>query len=274
MKDLRWLHWNEEQLQNNKFQAEKRELALKFHQQGKKFSQKHSWKEYQQAQLATEQKSKKKSLNYWTELKPLFLKIVGNRCPICADTIGMYDSDIDHYRPKSLYLWLVYEYTNYLILCKDCNSKYKRDLFPLEESSSRIDYVHRQNLFHEKRLLLYPLHDRPADYFEIEFRPHREQFRLRPCSKNKNTLAFQQAEQTLFFFNLYQKRQEKDEKRTMLMHGLYSPIYKLAKMREAYLFDKDNPEKKKKYLKQIRVVKNKLSIGWGELIIAGNYFFA
>jgi hypothetical protein len=53
---------------------------------------------------------------------------VRERCMYCADSRG---TDIDHYRPKSLYLALVFAWPNMLLTCALCN-RLKTRSFPLD----------------------------------------------------------------------------------------------------------------------------------------------
>jgi hypothetical protein len=47
-----------------------------------------------------------KYIAHWGILKPTFMQVVSKCCPICSESLNRYASDIDHYRPKSLYKWL------------------------------------------------------------------------------------------------------------------------------------------------------------------------
>ncbi len=73
-----------------------------------------------------------------------------DRCMYCEDSRG---SDIDHYRPKSVYPSDTFRWDNYLLLCSTCNSKYKKDEFPVGESG--------------EPLLLNPTTDEPAHHLEL-----------------------------------------------------------------------------------------------------------
>ena len=74
--------------------------------------------------------------NAVTELRTLYK----NKCAYCESAIMPPDNQndsneirkyftIEHYRPKTFYYWLAYEWSNLLLLCKDCNSG-KGDKFP------------------------------------------------------------------------------------------------------------------------------------------------
>ncbi len=67
-------------------------------------------------------------------------KLYHNKCAYCESAIVPYDNHndspeirkrftVEHYRPKTYYYWLAYEWSNLLPLCKDCNGN-KGDKFP------------------------------------------------------------------------------------------------------------------------------------------------
>ncbi|CAN5922072.1 HNH endonuclease [soil metagenome] len=57
------------------------------------------------------------------------------RCMYCEDSLG---TDIDHFRPKSVYSGLAFAWSNYLLACSHCNSNEKRAEFPLDPSGSAL----------------------------------------------------------------------------------------------------------------------------------------
>ena len=96
-----------------------------------------------------ERKNYLKKATIWSDLKPVFVKIFGEKCWYSeCDLTGSY-GDIDHFRLKSHskdenestildegYWWLAYDYHNYRLNCEKCNRPYgeggKRDFFPLK----------------------------------------------------------------------------------------------------------------------------------------------
>lgn len=50
------------------------------------------------------------------------------RCMYCEDSGG---TDIEHFRPKSVYPHQAFQWENYLLACSHCNSNEKRNRFPL-----------------------------------------------------------------------------------------------------------------------------------------------
>ncbi len=57
------------------------------------------------------------------------------RCMYCE---GGQATDIEHFFPKSGYPQYAYTWENYLLACGVCNSDYKGDAFPLDESGSPL----------------------------------------------------------------------------------------------------------------------------------------
>ena len=70
--------------------------------------------------------------DYWKPAKDQLKKEVHNKCAYCeADTAVVAHGDVEHFRPKGIYWWLVYCYDNYLYCCQVCNQVYKSDNFPI-----------------------------------------------------------------------------------------------------------------------------------------------
>lgn len=68
----------------------------------------------------------------WKVVKEQLLKESMGKCVYCeAPASTVCYCDVEHYRPKSIYWWLVCSYENYLASCTLCNQKYKRDEFPI-----------------------------------------------------------------------------------------------------------------------------------------------
>lgn len=57
------------------------------------------------------------------------------RCMYCEDSKGIA---IEHFRPKKDYPLQAFEWTNYLFACTECNSNYKRTLFPLDDQGEPL----------------------------------------------------------------------------------------------------------------------------------------
>jgi uncharacterized protein (TIGR02646 family) len=73
------------------------------------------------------------------------------RCMYCLDSFG---SDIDHFVPRAHQPLLTFAWPNLLLACSTCNSKYKRDLYPCDETTGEC-------------LLIDPTVDNPADHLRF-----------------------------------------------------------------------------------------------------------
>jgi len=146
----------------------------------------------------------------WTTFKKDFTAYTKNRCAICEREITQYD-DIEHYRPKNkeMYWWLAFDYRNYYICCKLCNTTYKGKEFPLLDPSKRVTFKTKAKIKEEKPLLFNPLKDNPLDLFKLEIydripEPNGEspQLKIVPKSKDKDSYEYQKAATTIQVFNL------------------------------------------------------------------------
>ncbi len=62
----------------------------------------------------------------WKQAKPQLMAETHGKCAYCeAPTSMVAYGDVEHYRPKSTYWWLAYNYENYLASCQLCNQKFK-----------------------------------------------------------------------------------------------------------------------------------------------------
>ena len=74
----------------------------------------------------------------WKKAKPQLLKETSGKCAYCeAPTHEVAFGDVEHYRPKSEYWWLAYNYDNYLASCQLCNQKFKKAKFPITNAKLR-----------------------------------------------------------------------------------------------------------------------------------------
>lgn len=74
----------------------------------------------------------------WGKSKAQLLKESENKCAYCEAPLKVVAfGDVEHYRPKSIYWWLAYNYENYLASCTLCNQAYKKDHFPLLDINAR-----------------------------------------------------------------------------------------------------------------------------------------
>ena len=136
--------------------------------------------------------------------------ITGRVCAYCGSLASDNRGDVEHYRPQSIYPWLTYEFTNYLIGCRVCNTSRKSKQFPLFPRSRRLQYKARffanpdalqEALTRERRLLLDPVSDPIDEWVDIE----EEGNVARVCASTvaaENSTALRIVEETIKFFGL------------------------------------------------------------------------
>ena len=102
------------------------------------------------------------------DVKKLLCEIQNDKCVFC-ETKFTHDSpgDVEHFRPKSVYYWLAYEWANLFLACEECNRRYKKDNFPLVEESQRA-VSHRGDMRREQPLFIHPADENPEEF--ISFR--------------------------------------------------------------------------------------------------------
>jgi uncharacterized protein (TIGR02646 family) len=97
------------------------------------------------------------------------------KCAYCERKINGDYGAVEHYRPKGGwqqkdgdklnqpgYYWLAYEWSNLLFSCDECNTSFKKNLFPLSDPSQR-DITHR-DISREQPLLINPSIEDPGLY--------------------------------------------------------------------------------------------------------------
>ncbi len=126
--------------------------------------------------------------------------------------------DVEHYRPKSTYWWLAYNYENYLASCQLCNQKFKKAEFPVRHRRMRAPSIRRnttdayiqskaghlapdplapdqvtafRELHRQERpLLLNPYVDNPVAYFAWRADDVLEEVELVPVTTNPEAQSF------------------------------------------------------------------------------------
>jgi uncharacterized protein (TIGR02646 family) len=71
----------------------------------------------------------------YPDIKEALEKIYLNKCAYCETKVERWD--VEHFRPKSIYYWLVYSWDNLLLACPTCNS-FKNNHFEILEN--RVEY--------------------------------------------------------------------------------------------------------------------------------------
>lgn len=93
----------------------------------------------------------------------------GRVCAFCLSELTRGDrGDVEHFRPKSLYFWLAYDFENYVLSCLQCNRIFKNEHFPLAPGAHRVDHDHRGGLAQEGRLFLDPVLDPVEDWLLVD----------------------------------------------------------------------------------------------------------
>jgi len=98
------------------------------------------------------------------KVKEKLQKAYSEKCCYCNSDFGATSYiNIEHYRPKSIYYWLGYEWDNLLHCCSICNTN-KSNKFPVE---NEIEIDIDMNLDNEKPLILNPEKDNLLDFYEF-----------------------------------------------------------------------------------------------------------
>jgi len=123
-----------------------------------------------------------------------------NKCAYC-ETID-YKMEIEHYRPKSKYKYLSYEWTNLMPACHNCNHS-KLNKFPVKNSkiiddinnSGSVKDLEKLNLI-EEPYVINPEVDYPNEHFtfniqgEILAKTERAEQTIKICNLNDKTLIY------------------------------------------------------------------------------------
>ncbi|MCF7697982.1 retron system putative HNH endonuclease [Loktanella sp. M215] len=85
-----------------------------------------------------------------------------HKCAFCECHLGN-EGGVDHFRPKSLYPWLSYEWENLFYVCRNCNNK-KSNLFPLKGKHAPFLATLEDARAIEKPLLIDPTFEYPGQH--------------------------------------------------------------------------------------------------------------
>lgn len=178
-------------------------------------------------------------------VKTTLLELYKNCCAYCEQGVEK-SAHIDHYRPKDtkLYYWLGAEWSNFILLCADCNH-YKSNNFKLGNPNNYVQYnkknvqelkgkpekdwedllnsmkIDNHNLVDEEPLLPHPFFDNPLDFIKFT-----ENGKIEPTGVNK-TKEYEQGKyfvEILKFSvrnSLFERRNEKisDIRKTVTAFG-------------------------------------------------------
>jgi len=175
----------------------------------------------------------------WSEIKPVFLGIQGNKCIYCerllpSAELGLVEHDVEHYRPKNRvqawpaqkdlealgltaypfgtgpaapgYVSLAFDISNYAAACKTCNSSLKADRFPIAGKRATKPFT-AAKLKAEKPYLPLPLASKEDDPEALigfnGILPY-------PLDPNPASFAHRRARVTIDFFRLASPTRESD----------------------------------------------------------------
>ena len=99
------------------------------------------------------------------------------KCAYCESKfLHIFRGDIEHFRPKAGYqqdlsstltrpgyYWLAYEWKNLFFVCHACNEEYKKNFFPLYDTTKRATN-HKKKITKENPLLIDPEREDPEKF--------------------------------------------------------------------------------------------------------------
>jgi hypothetical protein len=117
-------------------------------------------------------------------------------------------NDIEHILPKKLFPHLTFLWTNYLLACPNCNSKFKQDQFAIFEpldSEEVTEFVSRQKVetqpATEDHVFIHPHLENPMDFLWLELNTCI--FNIHPdFIENENSRGFKKGDYTLKILKL------------------------------------------------------------------------
>jgi len=185
----------------------------------------------------------------WGLFKPIHIEITKNKCPICecvfdgsinrvtnSGTMEVKPT-IDHYRPQEYYPFLKCNDKNYILMCSECNTEYKKSKFPLYP----LDSVRwcEEAFVDEKPLIVNPIVDNPLEVFELIFKlSSRGKKVLELKAKENDGYLYEKAIETIKVFGLGDREENRHENdnihncRIELLEKHYDRFYALAKARQ------------------------------------------
>jgi len=102
----------------------------------------------------------------WRALRRYITLLFHDKCAYCEVSVEAgAPTQVEHYRPKSVYYWLAYHPDNYVPACAWCNSR-KGNKFPLAADGVRATGP-RDDLALEKPLLVNPAVAEPREHIEF-----------------------------------------------------------------------------------------------------------
>ncbi len=150
-------------------------------------------------------------------------------CAYCQCDLPRNDrGDVEHFRPKSSrqgalrgYWWLAYDFGNYLLSCRKCNSDRKSDAFPIATGAKPVDYARRDTLRAEERLLADPVVDEVEQWMRVAWEDPEQEGKVVASVRvaeglPEDSVAYRRSTETIRFFKLNADFDLYRERRRML----------------------------------------------------------
>ena len=160
-------------------------------------------------------------------VKEQMMKDQHGKCAYCEQYKNGDFGCVEHYRPKGGfgsplqkpgYYWLAYDWQNLLFSCSECNTSYKRNLFPLVNENAR-DIEHR-DISNEEPTIINPATTDPGEHIEFS------EFIIRP--KLIDGQESLQGKTTIGMFRLNDRKDLKERRRNFWER--YQDIHKLLEI--------------------------------------------
>ena len=160
-------------------------------------------------------------------VKEQMMKDQHGKCAYCEQYKNGDFGCVEHYRPKGGfgsplqkpgYYWLAYDWQNLLFSCSECNTSYKRNLFPLVNENAR-DIEHR-DISNEEPTIINPATTDPGEHIEFS------EFIIRP--KLIDGQESLQGKTTIGVFRLNDRKDLKERRRNFWER--YQDIHKLLEI--------------------------------------------
>ena len=145
-------------------------------------------------------------------VKEQMMKDQHGKCAYCEQYKNGDFGCVEHYRPKGGfgsplqkpgYYWLAYEWQNLLFSCSECNTSYKRNLFPLVNENARN--IEHRDISNEEPAIINPVTTDPGDHIEFS------EFIIRP--KLIDGQESLQGKTTIGVFRLNDRKDLKERRR-------------------------------------------------------------
>lgn len=103
----------------------------------------------------------------WQATAGTLMDLFHGKCAYCESPMGQDDYvNVDHFRPKAIYWWLAYDWTNLYPVCPLC-AKYKGVSFPVLRDRAQPGQA-GADLLDERALLLDPCLDQPSEWLHFD----------------------------------------------------------------------------------------------------------